>query len=374
MLVVPLDRIERNEKGERISVRRHLYVLPSNLQVSVELIEQPDKRHVGIYQVPVYLARVKIVGEFAPRAATNAAGRYVADATYFHAQTRLRMPLSDARSLRELVRAEVGGQTPAFAPAEPGVYSGIEADLDLTAAGAQPLKFAFEVVLAGSRGFSVLPLGAVTNVTITSAWPDPKFTGAFLPATRTVASDGFNAKWQVLELNRTYSQSWVDADFPEQRLLQSAFGVELFQSVDVYQRSERAVKYALLFIALTFLSFFAWERLTKIAVHPLQYLLIGLALSTFYLLLIALTEHLPFVVAYWTAAGALILLLGTYTGAALQGARRGAAVAAAMALTYAVLFMLVLSEQYSLLMGAIVLFIALAIVMLATRRVQWYRE
>jgi len=160
----------------------------------------------------------------------------------------------------------------------------------------------------------------------------------------------------------------------EQQLLLAAFGVELFQSVDVYQRSERAVKYALLFIALTFLSFFAWERASGVAVHPMQYLLIGLALSLFYLLLIALTEHLPFAWGYWIAAFALVLLLTTYTSAALQGLARGLTVGGAMTLTYAVLFMLVLSEQYALLMGAITLFTALSAVMLATRRVQWYRE
>src|SRR5882724_13580195 len=108
LLVVPLDRLERNEKGERVSLRRHLYVLPSRLQIDVELNEQADKRHVGIYEVPVYLARVKMSGEFAPNAATAAAARISADATYHHAQARLRVPLSDARSLRELMRAEIG--------------------------------------------------------------------------------------------------------------------------------------------------------------------------------------------------------------------------------------------------------------------------
>jgi inner membrane protein len=374
MLVVPLDRVERNEKGERIMVRRHLYVLPSRLQVEVELIEQPDKRRIGIYAVPVYLAHAKISGEFAPGSAAAAAARTNTDASYHYDRARLRVPLSDPRSLRELARANVDNKTRTFVPAQPGIYNGVETDLDLSDSGSAPIKFEFEMVLAGSRGFAVLPLAAITNVTIASTWPDPKFTGAFLPATRTIEKGGFTATWQVLELNRAYSQSWLDCEATEHLLPQSAFGVELFQSVDVYQRSERAVKYALLFIALTFLSFFAWEQISRVAVHPMQYLLIGLALSMFYLLLIALTEHIPFFYAYWLAAGALVALLASYTSAALQGLARGLAVGCAMTLTYAVLFMLVLSEQYALLMGAITLFITLAIVMLATRHVQWYRE
>jgi inner membrane protein len=374
MLVIPADRAERNEKGERVLVRRHLYVLPMQLQVEIELVGQSEKRRVGIYEVPVYLAHVKVIGEFAPNAVATAVTRSGADVSFFYERARLRIPLSNARSLRELVRASLDDKTLAFAPGQPGVYSGIEAELNLSGAGAQPGKFAFEMVLAGSRDFAVLPLGATTNVTISSAWPHPKFTGSFLPAARTIDQSGFNAKWQVLELNRTYGQSWLDCDLSEQQLLQSGFGVELFQSVDVYQRSERAVKYALVFIALTFMSFLAFEQLAKLAVHPLQYLQIGLALSLFYLLLIALTEHIPFLYAYWTAASALVLLLSVYTASALRGAMRGVAVGGAMTLTYAVLFMLILSEQYALLMGAIALFVALAVVMLATRRVQWYRE
>jgi inner membrane protein len=374
MLVVPMDRQERNDKGIVVTMRRHLYVLPSQLQIDVELIEQSDKRRVGIYQVPVYLARARISGEFAANAIAAAVAKNGPDAAYRYERGRLRIPLSETRSLRELKTATLNGKALSFSPAQPGIYNGIETDLDLNAIDAkEALKFSFEVVLAGSRDFSVLPLGAITNVSMTSAWPDPKFVGAFLPTTRTIGTQGFNAKWQVLELNRSYGDSWIDCNFSDQQLGLSAFGVQLFQSVDVYQRSERAVKYALLFIALTFLSFFAWEQVSKVAVHPMQYLLIGLALSTFYLLLIALTEHVPFFYAYWTSAAALVSLLGIYTASSLHGFSRGLAVGAAMALTYAVLFMLVLSEQYSLLMGAIVLFVALAAVMLVTRKVEWYR-
>jgi inner membrane protein len=156
-------------------------------------------------------------------------------------------------------------------------------------------------------------------------------------------------------------------------LVQSAFGVGLFQPVDIYQRGERAVKYAVLFIALTFLTFFAWEQVTRNRLHPLQYLLVGLALSMFYLLLIALSEHLAFAAAYVIAATALVLLIGLYIAGALRSSRRGLVAGGAMSMVYGLLYMLVLSEDYSLLLGAIILFVALAAVMLATRRIDWYQ-
>jgi inner membrane protein len=374
MAVVPFEQVERNEKGERILVRRQLYVLPTTMQIDVEIIGEPEKRRIGIYEVPVYLARARISGEFQSGAIAAAISRHGVDATFRAERGKLRMPISDAKSLRALTLATVNGKALTFAPASPGIFNGIQAEWDLNANATAPMKFEFEMTLAGSRTFSVLPIGATTQATLKSAWPDPKFSDTFLPADRTVSQDGFNASWQVLELNRTYGQSWIEGEVSSDQLAQSAFGVELFRSVDVYQRSERAVKYALLFIALTFLSFLAWEQISKVPVHPMQYLLIGLALSVFYLLLIALSEHISFMYAYWTAAGALIVLLAVYTASALQGLMRGIVVGGAMTLTYAVLYMLVLSEQYALLMGAIALFVTLAVVMLATRKVQWYRE
>jgi inner membrane protein len=143
--------------------------------------------------------------------------------------------------------------------------------------------------------------------------------------------------------------------------------------VDIYQRGERAVKYAVLFIALTFLTFFAWEQVTRNRLHPLQYLLVGLALSMFYLLLIALSEHITFALAYITSAAALVLLIGMYLAGALRSAWRGVVAGGAMSLVYGLLYMLVLTENYSLLLGSIILFAALAAVMQATRRVDWYR-
>ena len=370
MLRIPFETSQKNKEGEVIVTQHQLYVLPTDLNIEAQIEQEPEPRHVGIYQVPVYQVRLKMRGSFDGAAVAGAAS-YAG--TYHWGQAKLRLPLSDARSVRELVGARFGASDLKFGPAAPGVYPAIEADIDLASAlPADRTGFNLEIKLAGSQGLSLLPLAAVTNVKMSSTWPHPQFHGAFLPAEHSISDKGFNASWQVLELNRQFRQSWTNLEVSDTQLLGSAFDVELFQSVDVYQRSERAVKYALMFIALTFLSFYAWEMLSAVAIHPMQYLLVGLALSTFYLLLIALTEHLEFWIAYWIGAVALIALLSTYIAGAMQSHRRGFIVATMMSMVYGLLYMLVLSESYSLLMGAIALFVVLAVVMLATRHVKWY--
>lgn len=371
MLIVPTQRTIVDKDVARV-IRTDLYLLPSRLDVRIDLKLQEEPRYVGIYAVPVYLADVHLAGEFQFAALQPLLGK--PGVAYLWHESRLRLPLSQVRSLREVGQARFADQSIKLGPAGRGVYRGIEADIDLTelVKGASA-AFEFRTITAGSRDLSMLPLGSTTTLQLRSNWPHPSFHGAFLPVDHKIAQDGFDARWQVLELNRPYRQAWSEEEVDEATLMQSAFGVGLYQAVDVYQRGERAVKYALLFIALTFLTFFAWEQITRIRLHPLQYLLIGLALSIFYLLLIALSEHISFAVAYVLAAVALISLIGWYVAGALRSSMRGGIAAAAMSGVYALLYVLVLSEDYALLLGAIVLFAALAGVMLVTRKIDWYR-
>ncbi|MGH8188844.1 MAG: cell envelope integrity protein CreD, partial [Steroidobacteraceae bacterium] len=326
----------------------------------------------GIYAVPVYLANIHMQGEF--DFATLQASIAKPGVTYLWHESRLRLPLSHVHGLREVEQATFAGNAIDLGPAGPGIYRGIEAPMDLTEhiKGARA-AFQLRTVVAGSRHFAALPLGSVTTMKMQSNWPHPSFDGAFLPADHSITTSDFNARWQVLELNRPYRQAWIEGQVDETALSGSAFGVSLYQPVDGYQRGERAIKYALLFIALTFLTFFAWEQVCGIRLHPLQYLLVGLALSTFYLLLLALSEHLAFALAYVLAAVALVLLIGLYIAGVLRSSARGIISGAAMAAVYGLLYVLVLSEDYALLLGAIVLFTALAAVMLVTRKIDWYR-
>lgn len=372
MIVVPTERIVAQAGSTQIE-RIDLYLLPAALDVDVELTLENEPRRVGIYTVPVYLAHARISGEFDPRGLGPLLDR--PGVTYRWDQARLRLPLWDVRSLRAVEQAKLATVDLKFGPAGTGICPGIEAAIDPALATAdRPIPFEFRTVMAGSRGFSVLPMGSTTKVGLRSAWPHPSFQGAFLPVERTITANGFSALWQVLELNRPYRQAFRSDEVAEATLSSSSLGVGLYQPVDAYQRGERAIKYALLFIVLTFLTFFAWEQVGAMRMHPLQYLLVGLALSVFYLLLIALSEHLQFWMAYLIAATGLVALIGVYIAGALRSRGRGIVAASAMTLVYALLYMLVLSEDYALLLGAIILFVALAGVMLATRRVNWYGD
>jgi inner membrane protein len=370
MLIVPTERLV-TENDQTRGVRCDLHLLPATLNVDANLKLEPEPRYVGIYAVPVYLAQVRLAGRFDFATLQPLLAR--SDVTYLWEQSRLRFTLSQVQSLREVQTASIANQDLRLRPATPGVYRGVEAPVDLRElmkAGSIP--FDFQVLVAGSRELSVLPLGSTTTAALKSGWPHPSFQGAFLPASRSISADGFEARWQVLELNRSYRQAWLEGEVNEATLAESAFGVGLFQAVDIYQRGERAIKYALLFIALTFLTFLAWEHIARVRLHPLQYLLVGLALSMFYLLLIALSEHVAFALAYLIAAVALVMLIGVYVAGALKGRARGAAASAVMTVVYGLLYVLVLSEDYALLLGAIILFSALAAVMLATRKLDWY--
>lgn len=370
ILSVPHE-VEREERGRtvrRVAPRR---VLAATGEIRGEL--ETSERHVGIYTVPVYQTRLHVAASFAPASLAP----LQADATPLNvrwAEATLFVPVSDLRGIREIIAARWGGQPLNLQPAEYDGLSGVGATIDLTALrGGQPQEFVLEFALAGSRSIRVLPLARVTTVHLRSTWPHPSFDGAFLPASYTLNASGFDARWQVLELNRGFPQTWMEYDVGCARLEAAAFGVSLFQPVDTYQRSERALKYAVLFIALTFMSVFLWEQLAGQRIHAMQYLFVGLALCVFYLLLIALSEHVAFLWSYLGGAAAQATLIGIYLGSGLHDHKAGVLVGTALGAVYGLLYLLILSEQYSLLLGATLVFAVLAALMWVTRATDWYR-
>jgi len=372
MLVVPTEYRAVENSITRVH-RQDVYLLPQELDVTIDARQETEQRHVGIYQVPVFIASMSIAGRFDLATQLAVVALRYPDRTILWGQTTLRLPLSQVGSLRELGSARFGDHELAFTPVTRGPFGGLEAPIPLDPSTADDRRdFEFRLRMAGSRELSVLPFGSTTRVEMQSDWPHPSFRGAFLPAERVVTERGFSASWQVLELNRPYGPVITSEEIDPGAVLDSALGAGFYQAIDVYQRGERAIKYALLFIALTFMTMFAWEHVARVSLHPLQYLLVGLALSIFYLLLIALSEHLPFVYAYWIGATALVALIGIYLAGALHRRERGFAAATGMAGVYGVLYALVVSESYALLMGSIVLFIALATLMVTTRNVNWY--
>ena len=229
--------------------------------------------------------------------------------------------------------------------------------------------FSFSLKLKGSEVLYFTPLGKETNVSLASNWSSPSFDGNFLPDQRSIADSGFTANWNVLHLNRNYPQQWLGSSHD---ITYSAFGVNLFTPVDNYQKSTRSVKYAIMIIALTFLVMFFVEILNNKAIHPFQYILIGLALCVFYSLLISISEQSNFNFAYLISGLATVGLIAAYSKSVFKENKLVALVSSVLVILNGYVFSLIQLEDYALLMGSIGLFIALAAVMYYSRKIDWY--
>ncbi|HVY80930.1 MAG TPA: cell envelope integrity protein CreD [Steroidobacteraceae bacterium] len=353
---------------------RDWYVLPDSLELESTLTVQEERRKLGVYEVPVYLAKVRAVARFDVAAKVAALTAAQTGVTLQLERARLLLPVSDARGVRNVTMNGESLVAGAFEP-HPGfpitaISAPLRSDADLRAG---PSTFDVSLVVAGTTSLQFLPLARSTGLKLTGNWPDPGFARGFLPSDHQIDAGGFRASWDVLDLNRAYGSQWFQYEIDASALQDSAFGVDLVQPVDLYQRAERSVKYAGLFIALSLLTLFLWEHVANEPLHPIQYGLTGLALSVFYLLLLALAEHVGFMTAYGVAAVALCALLGVYIAGAFRSMLAGSGAAAAFALVYGLLYLLVTSEDYSLLTGAIGLFAILATVMVVTRKIDWYR-
>ena len=349
------------------------YVMPESLTLESELKVLEERRKLGVYEVPVYLTHTHATATFniAGKIATlmqSAGGR-----TVHLENARLLLPISEPQGVREL---HITGTAIGRSDFERDRYfpGGALTVPLLPDAGLDrgELSFDLSMEIAGTYSLAFLPTARSTTVKLSGNWADPGYTRGFLPMDRTVKDGVFSARWQVLDLNRSFASDWFGDQVSQAALEESAFGVDLVQPVDLYQRVERSVKYAGLFIALSLLTLFVWEHLARHPLHPIQYGLMGLALSVFYLLLLALAEHIGFDYAYISAAGALCVLLGLYLSGAFASTPAGAGASGVFGGVYALLYLLVTSENYSLLVGSLAVFVLLAIAMLLTRKLDWY--
>lgn len=234
----------------------------------------------------------------------------------------------------------------------------------------QSLDFQFKLELNGSERFSMVPVAKHTKLNMKSNWASPSFSGEYLPKNEAekVTPKGFDANWDILYYNRPYSQSFFGS-LPN--LNEYAFGVNLLVPVDEYQKSERSAKYGYLVISFTFLFFFLIQAVTKINIHPFQYLLIGLALVMFYTLLISISEHSNFLNAYLIAGASVIAMISIYSASVLKKTKFAAFVGTSLAALYAFIYVIIQLENYALLTGSIGLFVILGIVMFVSRKIEW---
>lgn len=354
------------EKKMEVKTRHHAYFLPEVLNISGEM--NPEVRYRGIFQVAVYSANLNLNGMF-KKPTFDVSGKV--DVLWDEAF--ITIGISDLRGIKETLKFGWNGNE---LSCDPGVKisnlleSGVTVNnIISTDDGSSDYNFSFSISLNGSKGLSLVPVGRETKARIVSSWQNPSFDGAFLPETREITNNGFDAHWYVLELNRNYPQRWSDYKV---RFSESAFGVSLKLPVDTYQITERSVKYAILFISLTFMVFFFVEIMRKLKVHPVQYVLVGFGLVLFYLLLLSLAEQMNFVLAYIIASAGIITMITMYSLSIFKNKKLVALLAAILILLYGFLYILLQMQDYALLLGSVGLFIILSSIMYLSRKIDWY--
>lgn len=372
VLAVPSHQAMTLPSGEIREGSDTTFVLPDTVNADVAMAV--DKRRYGLYEAPVFSSTVQLQGRFSPE--DIAQSRQADGSGWVDGKAELRLVVGDLRGLQEVTELRINGKPQRFDSSSAtfgGSSSTVIVPLDLEALGNQPIDFTVKLQLAGTQSLQMLPLARTTDVKLRAPWPDPSFIGAALPLERAVNADGFSARWHLLDLNRKFGQSWHASDARvDVAVHDAAFGVALYQPVDVYQRNVRAGKYGLLFITMTFVAFFLFEVLKRLRVHPVQYLLVGAALTSFYVLLLALSEQVGFGLAYAVASASVVSIIGGYAAAVLGARRAGLLLGGALALVYAMLYVVLAAEAYALLIGAIVLVLTVALLMYLTRRIDWY--
>jgi inner membrane protein len=371
-LVVPYQHRWVEASGGQQVVRtgtRHAIFLPEQLRIRGTMKSEVRRR--GIFSVPVYTLALETEGEFArPNFQELGVDANAVDWSRAH----LAMGISDARAIQRQTTLAWGAQRTDFLPGTGGFTdagSGIHAPVAMNAA-TDRVRFSFPLALNGSLKVDAVPFGRTTEVELTGDYAHPSFQGNWLPGRRTVTRDGFTARWSIPFLGRSYPQSWTSEQKLDDAIGGSRFGVELVDPVDHYHMASRSVKYAGLFILLTFATLWLIEVLSGVRVHPIQYLLLGGALCLFYLLELSLSEHLGFPAAYAIASLLVVAMVGAYSLAVLRRRVHALVVAAGVALLYAYLYLLLMNEDYALLIGSIGLFTILGAIMFVTRRVDWY--
>jgi len=373
VLIVPYTyrSTETSASGLQITrtETRNAIFLPEQLRVRGSI--DAELRHRGIFSIPVYKVGLTLEGEFT-RPSFAELGLEPAGVAWERAQ--LAIGISDARAIQQETAVTWNGKPVSFLPGT-GAFTdggtGIHAVVGL-ANGGQRAQFSFPLSLNGSLGVYLTPFAQNTIVELQSNYGHPSFQGNWLPVERSVSDAAFRAKWSIPFLGRNYPQAWKAEVGMRKEIDGSRFGVELVNPVDHYRMAERSVKYAGLFILLTFATLWLIEVLAGVRVHPIQYLLLGGALCLFYLLELSLSEHLGFPLAYTVASFSVVALVAGYSVVVLHHIRRALFVIAVVSLLYAYLYILLMNEDYALLIGSVGLFLILAAIMYATRRVDWY--
>lgn len=344
-------------------------ISPDDLEIDGEVT--PEKLRRGIYEVVVYKSALEIKGNFDLQQELDTTNLH----QIHYDKAFLTIGITDLRGIKNDIKVTWGNTKLDIVPGSKISYlipNGITVKLPLIDTVDNKINFRFNLDLQGSKNLAFVPLGSSTEVKLRSGWKSPKFIGNYLPDDRTVDKDGFSARWKILEMNKSYPQSWIGAQHI-QAINQSNFSVDLILPLDDYQKSIRSVKYAAMTIALTFLIFFLIEVLGKHKIHPFQYILVGLALCLFYTLLVSISEHTDFNAAYGISTLGIVSLISLYSLSIFKVKKMTLLLIATLMGIYGFLFVTLQLADYALLMGSIGLLLILATTMYFTRKINWYQ-
>ena len=387
VLVLPYFEIKK-KNHEVYKTKRQLYILPESLEINGKI--DPEIRYRGIYKVIVYGAILDISGKFQVPDLIRIG---IVPENIEWKNAFVVFGLNDMRGIQNELNIEWQGKR---IPVNPGIEnktiarSGFNAKVPVSE-NSNSIEYKLNLDINGSYGLYFTPVGKKTVVKLNSNWATPSFSGSFIPDDREISKNGFEAHWTVLHLNRNYPQHWIDDAFnlsgttvapiyqrgwgqtdQISNLPGSTFGVNLLFPVDEYQKTMRSAKYAIMFIGLTFLIYLFVEMINKKRIHPVQYLLVSLALLLFYTLLLSLSEQIGFNLAYLISALGIIGLITAYSQSILKSIKLTVITSMLLIILYTFLFVILQMEDYSLLLGSIGLFIILGIVMYFSKKVNWY--
>ncbi len=365
-LFIPYTTTEKDKDGKAVISNKHFILLPETLQITGSI--SPEQRLRSIYKVLLYRSTLQGNGQFQLHIPTGIDPSVIR----FH-EAKICMGISDFKGIEQMVTIRLGDSTCDLAPGLPVATVdslGLSAPAGLTAIHLnQKVGFTFSMHLKGSEQLHFTPLAGNSQFVLRSDWSSPSFDGNTLPSERDISDKGFTAKWSFNKANLPFT-TILSADSIKTAALD--FGVTMVQPADQYAKATRCIKYALLFIGLTFGLFFIVELLQKNPVHPVQYVLIGLALVIFYTLLLSISEFIRFDYAYITAAIATITLIALYAKGHFKKWSTAVVFGSLLTVLYGFIFVLIRLEDTALLIGSIGLFIILSLIMYYSRKIRWY--
>lgn len=352
-------------------ILKYAYFFPDKLHINSQVDSKPLNR--SIYESVVYSATIDVKGDFPKIDFTNSD---ISEENIIWEKATVLFKTSNLKGIKTTPVVNLASESLVMTPQYSTEYlSTIQSNYIPNAKEifSGTLPFSFNLKINGSESLKFLPIGKETDATMKSNWHSPSFDGNFLPedTNKQISKDGFTATWRVLQINRQFEQSFF-GKLPD--LSASAFGTKLIIPVDEYQKSERTAKYGFMVIGLTLLVFLLIQLVSKIYIHPFQYVMIGLALVMFYTLLISISEHSNFLNAYAIAAFSVLALITVYSRAILKGFKFPLLICASLASLYGFIYVIIQLENYALLVGSIGLFLILAVVMFVSRRIDWNNE